>query len=55
MGRGELVKILTQKREALRALRFSTAGSRPKDSSEPRKLRKDIARIMTALSTNKTL
>jgi len=53
MALGELVKSLTQKREELRVLRFSSAGSRPKDSSEPHKLRKEIARIMTELSTHK--
>ncbi len=46
----ELAKLLSEKREELRALRFSSAGSRPKDSSGPRKLRKEIARIMTAFA-----
>ncbi len=52
----ELAKLLSEKREELRVLRFASAGSRPKDSSEPRKLRKEIARIMTAFSarTQKT-
>ncbi len=47
---GELAKLLSEKREALRALRFSSAGSRPKDSSEPARLRKEIARMMTEFS-----
>ncbi|HQU08261.1 MAG: 50S ribosomal protein L29 [Parcubacteria group bacterium 21-54-25] len=50
ISNGELAKLLADKREALRALRFSAAGSRPKDSSEPAKLRKEIARIMTEFS-----
>ncbi len=45
----ELVKLLGEKREELRKLRFEAAGSRPKDSNAPAKVRKDIARIMTAL------
>ncbi|HFC10726.1 MAG TPA: 50S ribosomal protein L29 [Candidatus Kaiserbacteria bacterium] len=52
----ELATILAEKREALRALRFTAAGSRPKDTSEPKKMRKEIARIMTEFSarTNAT-
>ncbi len=50
---GELAKILSEKREALRVLRFAAAGSRPKDSSEPSKLRKEIARIMTNFSSRR--
>ncbi len=46
----ELVKLLSEKREELRKLRFEAAGSRPKDSNAPAKVRKDIARIMTQLS-----
>lgn len=42
------MKLLAEKREELRALRFQAAGSRPKDSNAPRKTRKDIARILTA-------
>ena len=47
----ELSKILSQKREELRVVRFTSAGSRPKDTSEPRKIRKEIARIMTEFSS----
>lgn len=47
----ELKKLLGEKREELRKLRFEAAGARPKDSNAPSKVRKDIARIMTALGT----
>ncbi|HEX8946843.1 MAG TPA: 50S ribosomal protein L29 [Candidatus Paceibacterota bacterium] len=46
----ELAKLLSDKREELRVLRFVAAGSRPKDTNEPKKLRKEIARIMTEFS-----
>lgn len=45
----ELTKLLAEKREELRKLRFEAAGARAKDSNAPGKVRKDIARIMTAL------
>jgi ribosomal protein L29 len=45
----ELSKLLAEKREELRKLRFEAAGSRPKDSNAPAKVRKDIARILTKL------
>ena len=43
----ELSKMLVENREQLRAVRFAAAGARPKDSDEPKKLRKAIARILT--------
>lgn len=43
----ELAKLLVEKREELRKLRFEAAGGRPKDSSALAKVRKDIARILT--------
>ncbi len=46
---GELVKMLAEKREELRTLRFSAAGARAKDSSAFGKIKADIARIMTEL------
>jgi ribosomal protein L29 len=46
---GELKKALMDKREALRAFRFGSAGSKKKDVKEGAKHRKDIARIMTEL------
>ena len=49
----ELVKLLGELREELRKLRFEAAGSRPKDSNAPAKVRREIARIMTALTAKK--
>ncbi len=46
----ELAKLLSEKREELRKLRFEAAGARPKDSNAPQKVRREIARIMTALN-----
>lgn len=45
----ELIKLLAEKRAALRELRFSAAGARAKDPDAPRKTRKEIARILTKL------
>jgi ribosomal protein L29 len=47
----ELMKLLGEKREELRKLRFEAAGARPKDTNAPAKVRKDIARIMTELGS----
>jgi ribosomal protein L29 len=48
----ELTKLLKEKREELRSLRFSAAGSRAKDSNAPAKARRDIARVLTALGSH---
>lgn len=49
----ELLALLIEKRETLRAMRFAAAGARPKDSTEPKKLRAEIARILTQLHAMK--
>ncbi len=49
----DLTKMLGEKREELRKLRFEAAGARPKDTNAPAKVRKDIARILTKLGENK--
>lgn len=49
----DLVKLLSEKREELRKLRFEAAGARPKDSNAPAKVRKEIARIMTELGAKR--
>jgi ribosomal protein L29 len=49
----DLAKLLTEKREALRVFRFGAAGAKSKNVKEGSVLRKDIARIMTALRTAK--
>jgi len=46
----ELTKMLKESRESLRGLRFSAAGSRPKDAAEPKKTRKQIARVLTEIT-----
>ena len=45
----ELNEMLSKQRDELRTLRFTAAGSRPKDSDAPSKTRKQIARILTEL------
>jgi ribosomal protein L29 len=49
----ELTKMIGEKREELRTLRFSSAGSRPKDAAAPYKTRKEVARLMHALHMRK--
>ena len=50
----ELTKIAADKREELRALRFNVAGSKNKDVKAASKIRKEIARALTALNAPKT-
>ena len=45
----ELTKMLQEKRESLRAFRFGGAGAKTKNVREGRAIRKDIARILTAI------
>lgn len=49
----ELNSLLSQKREALRAFRFSTSGSNSRNVKEGKSLKKDIARVLTVLSSKK--
>jgi len=46
----DLSKMLAEKREAGRAFRFGGAGAKSKNVREGRAIRKDIARILTALN-----
>lgn len=46
----DLRKEIAEKREALRQFRFGTAGSRSRNTREGRNLRKEIARLLTALN-----
>lgn len=48
---GELFKLLSEKREALRTSRFGVAGSRARNVKEGRSLRREIAQILTELRT----
>ncbi len=49
----ELVKLLGERREELRTLRFANAGGRTKDASKAGKVRKDIARLLTEQTAQK--
>lgn len=49
----EIMKLLGEKREELRSLRFSAAGGRTKDASQGAKVRKDIARLLTEQTAQK--
>jgi ribosomal protein L29 len=49
----DLQKEIAELREALRAFRFGGAGSRTRNVREGRNLRRDIARMMTELSSRK--
>lgn len=49
----ELQKSLADKRESLRVFRHSSAGTRTRNTREGRTIRKEIARIMTELSTRR--
>lgn len=46
----ELNKVAADKREELRNLRFSAAGSKSRDVKAAQKLRREIARALTALN-----
>jgi ribosomal protein L29 len=47
-------KRLGELRAELRKLRFEAAGARPKDSNAPKKTRREIARLLTAIRAGKT-
>ena len=47
----DLVKALGERCEALRKLRFGSTGSKPRNVKGRASMRKDIARIMTELSS----
>ncbi|HRH55327.1 MAG TPA: 50S ribosomal protein L29 [Candidatus Paceibacterota bacterium] len=49
----EITKLLVEKREELRKLRFEAAGARAKDPSALTKTRKDIARLLTEKTAQK--
>lgn len=49
----EITKLLGEKREELRTIRFQAAGARPKDASAGAKVRKDIARLLTEQTAQK--
>lgn len=47
----DLMKVLTEKREALRVFRFGEAGSRSRNVKEGRELKRTIAQVLTELKT----
>ena len=49
----DLHKLVSEKREALRAFRFGSAGSRSRNTREGRGLRKEIARALTEVNARK--
>lgn len=49
----ELKKLLSEKREAVRKLRFDVAAKQVKDIREIRNSKRDIARILTILKESK--
>ena len=49
----QLMELLAEKREELRKLRFEAAGARAKDTSSAKKLRADVARILTVAGTRR--
>ncbi|MBL7045606.1 MAG: 50S ribosomal protein L29 [Parcubacteria group bacterium] len=50
----DLLKHLTDKREALRAFRFGIAGTKTRNVKEGKNIRREIARTMTEISSRKT-
>jgi ribosomal protein L29 len=51
----DLAEMLDEKREILRVFRFGGAGAKTKNVKEGQAVRKDIARIMTAMRMKKNL
>jgi len=49
----DIEKEIAEKRDALKSFRFGEAGSRARNVREGRNLRKDIARLMTELSSRR--
>ncbi len=45
----ELIDLLNEKRKELRDARFDTSGSKSKDAHFKKKIRRDIARILTEM------
>lgn len=49
----DLMKLVAEKREAVRNFRFNLSGSKTKNVKEGRTNRKEIARILTELNSRK--
>ncbi|MFH0804376.1 MAG: 50S ribosomal protein L29 [Candidatus Zambryskibacteria bacterium] len=52
-NKADLEKELGEKRVAIRDIRFDTAGSKSKNVKEQKMIKKNIARIKTALRSSK--
>jgi len=52
--KAELETTLSDKRESLRKFRFGISGSKVKNTKEGRNLRKEIAKILTVINSEKT-
>ncbi len=50
----DLNNMIVEKREALRIFRFGGAGAKTKDVKQGRTIRKDIARMMTAITAQQS-
>jgi len=50
-NKGELQRILQEKRERLRQLRFDLAAGKVKNIREIRSVKKDIAKILTTINS----
>lgn len=53
MKDGELAKLLEEKREGFRLFRFGLAGSKSKNVKEGKFLKRDIAKVLTEMSSRK--
>lgn len=49
MDRDEIVKTIRENQEKLREISFDTTGSRVKNTHEKRTIRREVARLFTAL------
>jgi ribosomal protein L29 len=52
-NKGELAEMLVKEREKLRSLRFDLASGKIKGIKEIRQMKKEIARILTLINTEK--
>lgn len=49
----DLIKLLNEKRESVRKFRFGISGSKMRNVKEARNIRKEIAQILTELTSRK--
>lgn len=51
----DLIKLLNAKRESVRKFRFGISGSKTRNVKEAKNTRKEIARILTELTSRKNI